>query len=198
MSPKTQAKVLRVLQEGEVERLGSARTLKVDVRVIAATNKDLEEEIEKGSFREDLYFRLSVDPDPRAAAARARRGHPAARPALHRALRAREQLPAAALHAGGAGRCCSAPLEGQHPRAAEHGRAPAHHGGRRRHRRAPTCRERRCGSTKARRAGGRAGAGGAAATSRRARCASSRRSPSGRSSSRSCARTAGTSRRRPR
>src|SRR3954470_22172824 len=62
MSQKTQAKVLRVLQEGEVERLGSARTIKVDVRVIAATNKNLEEEIEKGAFREDLYFRLAVIP----------------------------------------------------------------------------------------------------------------------------------------
>jgi two-component system nitrogen regulation response regulator NtrX len=62
MSAKTQAKVLRVLQEGEVERLGSARTIKVDVRVIAATNKNLEEEIEKGGFREDLYFRLAVIP----------------------------------------------------------------------------------------------------------------------------------------
>jgi two-component system nitrogen regulation response regulator NtrX len=62
MSQKTQAKVLRVLQEGEVERIGSARTIKVDVRVIAATNKDLEQEIERGSFREDLYFRLSVIP----------------------------------------------------------------------------------------------------------------------------------------
>ena len=62
MSAKTQAKVLRVLQEGEVERLGSARTIKVDVRVIAATNKDLEAEIERGTFREDLYFRLSVIP----------------------------------------------------------------------------------------------------------------------------------------
>ncbi len=62
MSLKTQAKVLRVLQEGEVERVGSAKTLKVDVRVIAATNKDLEKEIEKGNFREDLFFRLSVIP----------------------------------------------------------------------------------------------------------------------------------------
>jgi two-component system, NtrC family, nitrogen regulation response regulator NtrX len=62
MSLKTQAKVLRVLQEGEVERVGSARTIRVDVRVIAATNKDLEKEIEKGSFREDLFFRLSVIP----------------------------------------------------------------------------------------------------------------------------------------
>ncbi len=62
MSAKTQAKVLRVLQEGEVERLGSSKTMKVDVRVIAATNKDLESEIEEGKFREDLYFRLSVIP----------------------------------------------------------------------------------------------------------------------------------------
>jgi len=62
MSARTQAKVLRVLQEQEVERLGSARTIKVDVRVIAATNKNLEEAIERGEFREDLYFRLNVIP----------------------------------------------------------------------------------------------------------------------------------------
>jgi two-component system nitrogen regulation response regulator NtrX len=62
MSPKTQAKVLRVLQEQEVERLGSARTTKVDVRVIAATNKNLDEAIQRGEFREDLFFRLNVIP----------------------------------------------------------------------------------------------------------------------------------------
>jgi two-component system nitrogen regulation response regulator NtrX len=62
MSLKTQAKVLRVLQEGEVERIGSQNTLNVDVRVIAATNKRLEDLIEQGTFREDLYFRLSVLP----------------------------------------------------------------------------------------------------------------------------------------
>jgi two-component system, NtrC family, nitrogen regulation response regulator NtrX len=62
MSQKTQAKVLRVLQEQEVERLGSARTIKVDVRVIAATNKNLEEAIQRAEFREDLYFRLNVIP----------------------------------------------------------------------------------------------------------------------------------------
>ena len=62
MSLRTQAKVLRVLQEGEVERIGSQKTIQVDVRVIAATNRMLEEEIDGGRFREDLYFRLSVLP----------------------------------------------------------------------------------------------------------------------------------------
>ena len=62
MSRRTQSKVLRVLQEGEVERLGSARTIKVDVRVVAATNKSLEAEMKQGRFRDDLYFRLSVVP----------------------------------------------------------------------------------------------------------------------------------------
>ncbi|HEX6216696.1 MAG TPA: sigma-54 dependent transcriptional regulator, partial [Vicinamibacterales bacterium] len=58
MSLKTQAKVLRVLQEQELERLGSNRVIKVDVRVIAATNKNLEEEIDRHTFREDLFYRL--------------------------------------------------------------------------------------------------------------------------------------------
>lgn len=60
MSASTQAKVLRVMQEMEFERLGGTRTIKVDVRMIAATNKNLEEEIEKKEFREDLYYRLNV------------------------------------------------------------------------------------------------------------------------------------------
>ncbi|MEO8147497.1 MAG: sigma 54-interacting transcriptional regulator [Bacteroidia bacterium] len=57
-----QSKLLRVLQEGEFERLGNPRTMKVNVRVIAATNRDLEKEIEKNNFREDLYYRLNVFP----------------------------------------------------------------------------------------------------------------------------------------
>lgn len=62
MSLKTQSKVLRVLEEGEVQKVGSSRINKVDVRVIAATNKDLGKEKKKGTFREDLYFRLNVIP----------------------------------------------------------------------------------------------------------------------------------------
>jgi DNA-binding NtrC family response regulator len=60
MSMSTQAKVLRVLQEGEFERLGGTETIRVDVRILAATNKNLEKEVEAGRFREDLYYRLKV------------------------------------------------------------------------------------------------------------------------------------------
>jgi len=62
MSPSAQAKVLRVLQEGEVTRIGGNKVRKVDVRVLAATNKRLEDEIAAGRFREDLYYRLNVVP----------------------------------------------------------------------------------------------------------------------------------------
>jgi two-component system nitrogen regulation response regulator NtrX len=62
MSLKTQAKILRILQERKFERVGGNRTIEVDVRIIAATNKVLEEEIRTGAFREDLFYRLNVVP----------------------------------------------------------------------------------------------------------------------------------------
>ena len=62
MSPRTQAKVLRVLQSGEVEPVGAQQVVEVDVRVIAATNRKLDEEMAEGRFREDLFYRLNVIP----------------------------------------------------------------------------------------------------------------------------------------
>ncbi|MEE9390388.1 MAG: sigma-54 dependent transcriptional regulator [Candidatus Aminicenantaceae bacterium] len=62
MSLRTQSKVLRVLEEGEVQKVGSSKINRVDVRIVAATNKDLKKEIKEGNFREDLFFRLNVVP----------------------------------------------------------------------------------------------------------------------------------------
>ncbi|MEA1991723.1 MAG: sigma-54 dependent transcriptional regulator [Thermodesulfobacteriota bacterium] len=62
MSLKTQAKILRILQEQRFERVGGSKTITIDVRIMAATNKDLEKEIKEGHFREDLYYRLNVIP----------------------------------------------------------------------------------------------------------------------------------------
>ncbi len=62
ISASFQAKLLRILQEGEMERVGGTDTLSVDVRVVTATNRNLEEEVRKGNFREDLYYRLNVMP----------------------------------------------------------------------------------------------------------------------------------------
>lgn len=62
ISPELQAKLLRVLEERQFERVGGSQTIQVDVRILATTNRDLEAEIKKGSFREDLYYRLNVIP----------------------------------------------------------------------------------------------------------------------------------------
>ncbi|SMP14136.1 two component, sigma54 specific, transcriptional regulator, Fis family [Desulfurobacterium pacificum] len=60
LAPELQAKLLRVLQEKEIRRVGGSKNIKVDVRIVAATNRNLEEEVKKGKFREDLFFRLNV------------------------------------------------------------------------------------------------------------------------------------------
>lgn len=62
MAPSLQAKIMRIIQEGEIERVGGLRAIAVDVRIIAATNKDIEKAVSEGMFREDLYYRLNVFP----------------------------------------------------------------------------------------------------------------------------------------
>ncbi len=62
MSPSLQAKLLRVLQSREFERVGDSQTVRVDVRILAATNSDLRRMVDEGSFREDLFYRLNVIP----------------------------------------------------------------------------------------------------------------------------------------
>ena len=78
MSLRTQAKVLRALEEQRFEPVGAAESMQVDVRVVAATNKNLEEEIERGNFREDLFYRLNVIPFLVPPLRDRARGHPAA------------------------------------------------------------------------------------------------------------------------
>jgi DNA-binding NtrC family response regulator len=79
-----QSKLLRVLQEKEIERLGTNERIRLDVRVIAATNVNLSEKVEQGLFRQDLYYRLNVFPDRPDAVAGTHRRYPHARATFHR------------------------------------------------------------------------------------------------------------------
>ena len=86
-----QAKLLRVLEEQSFRRLGGLKDIQLDLRVVAATNKNLREAVKEGAFRQDLYFRLNVIQIVLPPAARPRRRHPAAGALLHRALQPQVQ-----------------------------------------------------------------------------------------------------------
>ncbi len=101
MPLSAQVKLLRVLQEGEIERLGGTQTVKVDVRLVAATNKDLQKEVAEGRFREDLYYRLNVVEVRVPALASRREDIPAAGRRLPAPLRRQERQAAARLLRGG-------------------------------------------------------------------------------------------------
>ena len=137
ISLNLQAKLLRVLETGEFERVGSSRTRRVDVRILSATNADLHAEVAAGRFRQDLLFRLNTIEIRAAAAARAPRGHPAARAPLPAAARAALPQAAHRLRPGRDAAAARPRLAGQRPRAGPRRRARGADGaGRARSRRA--------------------------------------------------------------
>ena len=83
---EVQAKLLRAIQHNEFERLGSSHTIKVDTRIVATTNRNLEEEVRKGRFRQDLYYRLNVFPITVPPLRQRKEDIPSVGPGLHRAI----------------------------------------------------------------------------------------------------------------
>ena len=153
ITPTVQVKLLRFLQEREFERVGGNKTFKVDVRIVAATNRDLKKKLEDGSFREDLLLPAERDRDPHPAAARAPGRHPAARPPLPAEVR-RGQRQGPPRHRGRRdGAAAVAPLARQRARARE--RDGARRGALRRHRAAPRPTSPRCAGRPATRPGAR-------------------------------------------
>ena len=108
-SPSLQVKLLRVLQDREFEPVGGNKTHKVDVRLILATNENLEEKVKRGEFRQDLYYRINVVTHDAAAAAGTHRRHPAARRALPRtSSTSRPARTVRGFDEAADARCCSA------------------------------------------------------------------------------------------
>ena len=123
-----QGKLLRVLQEGEFERVGEEGTRKVDVRIIAATNHDLKEDILTGRFRQDLYYRLNVFPIHVRAAEASQGRHPVAGAAVRRTCGHPAEPHAASDHPGQYPGTATVRLAGQRARTAKRDRTRGHYG----------------------------------------------------------------------
>ena len=134
LSQTAQAKLLRVLQEGTIEPLGSNETVKVDVRIVSATHRDLRARIADGLFREDLYYRINTLDIADSAAALPGRGSPGARAALHPAL-LQPGAPDRRHHLAGLERAVDVSVPGQRPGADAHDPARRAAGERRQDRR---------------------------------------------------------------
>ena len=119
-----QAKLLRVLEEGEVERIGGDRSIAVDVRVVVATHRDLEALMREGKFRQDLFHRIYVFPLRLPPLRERREDIPVAGRALRRASQRDQQLEADEIHRRRDRRTPATLVARQHPRTAQRGRAP--------------------------------------------------------------------------
>ena len=127
-----QSKLLRALQERQYERVGDERTKRADVRIIAATNRHLQQEVKEGRFREDLYYRLNVFPLQVAPLARAPGRYSAPCPILRGNTGQRTEMSEAAFNGGRGGKTAKLRMAGQHPRAAKCHRTRDYRGARER------------------------------------------------------------------